>query len=221
MSVRFQLFNEALPIYLTPAPFVNITKEFDKQGDGEILGARYAITLSGTLVADRGSPTHQGLFLNTAADHIHDLDGDGTSGAEPERLWYKSIQRKQKALMRLVSKLYEGSYLEIDPPSEDGTNGFKAYVRLESIDLPAHEPGNPYKSDYTINLSADVLIGPDGNSDLDNWPAAGKWLVSSASETWGIEETDRSVLHRGLINGKELERGFYLTIITFNFFFIN
>ena len=203
MSVRFQLFNEALPIYLTPAPFVNITKEFDKQGDGEILGARYAITLSGTLVADRGSPTHQGLFLNTAADHIHDLDGDGTSGAEPERLWYKSIQRKQKALMRLVSKLYEGSYLEIDPPSEDGTNGFKAYVRLESIDLPAHEPGNPYKSDYTINLSADVLLGPDGNSDLDNWPAAGKWLVSSASETWGIEETDRSVFHRGLINGKD------------------
>jgi len=205
MSVRFKLFNEALPVYLTPAPFVNITKEFDKQGDGEILGTRYSITLQGTLVADRGSPTHQGLFLNTAADSIHDIDGDGIAGAESSNLWYYSIQQKQKALMNLTSKLYEGSLLEVDPPTGLGHDGFKAYVKLESIDLPAHAPGNPRISEYTINLSADVMLGPAGNqtTDKDNWPAAGKWLVSAASETWGIEETDRSVFHRGLINGKD------------------
>ena len=97
MSVRFKLFNEALPVYLTPAPFVNITKEFDKQGDGEILGTRYSITLQGTLVADRGSPTYEGLFLNTAADHIHDINADGIAGVEPSNLLYYSIQLIQKA----------------------------------------------------------------------------------------------------------------------------
>ena len=48
--------------YLIPAPFVNITKNFDKQGDGEIIGVTYAISLTGTLLADRGSPlSHKGL----------------------------------------------------------------------------------------------------------------------------------------------------------------
>ena len=56
MPVSFTNATDADPQFLTPAPFINITKDFDKQGDGEILGAKYSITLSGTMIADRGSP---------------------------------------------------------------------------------------------------------------------------------------------------------------------
>ena len=40
MPVSFTNATDALPQFLTPAPFININKDFDKQGDGEILGAR-------------------------------------------------------------------------------------------------------------------------------------------------------------------------------------
>ena len=196
MPVSFTNATDASPQFLTPAPFININKEFDKQGDGEILGARYSITLTGKLIADRGSPigisataANEGTFLTSAADALQ----EESSGVPiPSDRWYESLQIKQKALSNLISKLHEGAYLEVTSPGDVG-GGFKAFVKFESLDLPGHAPGQPYLSDYTINLTADYLIGPDGDIAEDDFENQGLWLVSAASENWDISEIDKKV----------------------------
>ena len=57
MPVSYTAHDPSHACFLTPAPFVSIDKNYDKAGNGEILGVRYTITLNGTLVADRGSPS--------------------------------------------------------------------------------------------------------------------------------------------------------------------
>ena len=200
MPVRFTTTDGTPPSFLIPAPFVNINKTFDKQGDGEILGSRYTIQLDGWLVADRGSPTTDGTFITDGVDII-DPNTTVAGGPAPLTGWYESLQNKQKALSNLISKLEAGSFLEV-LPLDNAMNGFSANVRLESVDLPSHDPGDPYKSKYTINLSCDYLLGPSGGTtstlaeDKDDWERLEKWMISAASENYQIEEVERSSITR-------------------------
>ena len=84
MPVTYQPpgFNDAM--YLSPAPFVDISKEYDKMANGEIIGVRYSITLSGTLIADKGSPRHRNASdsftaTNTTGALNHDDNTDITN----------------------------------------------------------------------------------------------------------------------------------------------
>ena len=194
MPVSFKTTQSENEDYLIPAPFISINKTFDKQGDGEIIGARYSITLTGFLVADRGSPNKDGAFITNGVDVI-------TALANSED-WYQSLQKKQKALSNLIAKVQNGAYLQVRPPKAGDPNGFAAYVKLESVDLPTHNPGDPYKSEYTINLTADHLIGPNGQTDADDVELKSKWLISSASESFDIQEADTPVYKRHNINEK-------------------
>ena len=164
---------------LIPEPFVNISKSFDKSGSGEILGVRYSITLTGTLLYDRGSPNSSGAFGADATETI-------TSGNE-----YKSLQNKQKAISNLFSKKNEGGELHVQGPNASAV-GFKCRCRIISVDFPSHTPGNPQISTYTVTLEADQLLGPAGSvtNDEDDWQRLDKWLVSSASENWSIAENE-------------------------------
>ena len=219
MPVAFVVdnFGEAKSNYLIPAPFVNINKTFDKQGDGEILGSRYTFTLTGYLVADRGSPkaikaagdggaVTDVKWLNSPSDSHTPLEHDH---------WYQALQHKQKAFSNLISKINDGAYLKITAPVEDEGGepeagvgdiftGFEAYVKIDSVDLPCHQPGDPYKSEYTINLSADHILGPNGEPiDNDDWEErTGGWLVSAATENWDIEETDKYAYDRHQLYGR-------------------
>jgi len=155
------------------------------------------------LLADKGSPlSHKGLekfgieadvkagattgFIDTTI--MNSLIA-GTPGSEDYtdggsypigEEFYLSIQTKQKALMNLFSKLHDGAMLDVTPPrhlNSGGAAGFRAFVRFESIDLPAHNPGNPFRSDYTVNLTADYIVGPDGQIDQADWETWGRWFV--------------------------------------------
>ena len=105
MSVSFHPNGLASASHLIPTPFVSVGKTFDKSGSGEILGVRYAITLTGTIVYDRGSPNSSGNFSSS--------DATETIAANAE---YASIQAKQKAIMNLFSKKNEGGLLHVDNP---------------------------------------------------------------------------------------------------------
>ena len=188
MPVSFVTTESENEDYLIPAPFVSINKSFDKQGDGEILGAKYSITLTGFIVADRGSPNKDGDFITDGVDVITPLpDGDD---------WYASIQKKQKAIANLISKVQSGALLEVRPPQEGDPNGFSCYVKLESVDLPTHNPGDPFKAEYTINLTTDHLFGPVGKDDEDDVELKSKWLISAASETFEIQESENAIYKR-------------------------
>ncbi len=212
MPVRFNIADSEVPVYLIPAPFVNINKTFDKQGDGEILGSRYTIQLDGYLVADRGSPKKDGSFITDGVDVVEENvnhDGDDGGGEVDKIGWYESLQAKQKAISNLISKLQSGGLLEVQH-LDTSKQGFSAHVRLESVDLPCHDPGDPYKSKYTINLSCDYLLGPTGdnvNNDEDDWHRQEKWLISAATESYQVEETERFYLDRKAVDSEDTSSG--------------
>ena len=187
MPVSFVTTESANEDYLIPAPFVSINKTFDKQGDGEILGAKYSITLTGFIVADRGSPTKLGAFITDGVDVVTPLPNSED--------WYVSLQKKQKAIANLIAKVQNGALLEVRPPKAGDPNGFSCYVKLESVDLPTHNPGDPFKAEYTINLTTDHLFGPVA-TDEDDVELKSKWLISAASETFEIQESDNAIYKR-------------------------
>ena len=259
MPVTYQPPGFTDAMYLSPAPFIDISKEYDKMANGEIIGVRYSITLSGTLIADKGSPRHRnssdvftatntpgalnhddntditngrkvddnvgenvvpslatntglpGLDFITSSDVAAGVDPDmregGTHaqnlGMNPEQ-WYLALQRKQIAIMNLFSKETEGGELVVKSPAAGSAEGWKFYPRVMSVDFPAHNPGQPNVTEYTIQLEADYVVGPDGISDLDDFRhniddtgRKNRWLVNDASESWEIEESDHYAI-RGI-----------------------
>ena len=150
--------------YLIPAPMVNISKEYDRTGDGAIIGVRYPITLSGTLVAHLGVPDYSGSFVNNAGAQ-YSSNVDDSAHVFKEVHMYKAIQNKQMALRRLFGHHNEGGELHFIPLIGAGT-GFKCNPRLVNIEF-TQEPAQPNIMKYTITLEADQIQGPtaDGGSD--------------------------------------------------------
>ena len=51
---------------LIPAPFVNISKDYNKTSDGKKIGSTYTINLEGTILPDKGSPHSDATFYTSA-----------------------------------------------------------------------------------------------------------------------------------------------------------
>jgi len=182
--------------HLIPAPFVSISKNYDKDGTGEILGVSYSIQLTGTLVADRGSPkANGGLIQGAGVDVYYAFTGDD---------FHQALLNKGKALMNMFSKQYDGQVLTIDSPMFGNPQGISCYITVESVDLPGHNPGDPYKMPYTVNLSTNALLGPNNVPlDADDYERVDNWTIKSATETWNIEEVDKQIYTRHSIDGGE------------------
>lgn len=174
-----------MPVYydskaIIPAPIVNIQKQYTKSGDGQNIGVVYAITITGTLVAYKGSPNSSGTFWTTTGYPPDEQLG--------ETLRLKSIIGKQGGLRQLFAN--EGKILEIVPL--DGSTPLSCNPRV--IDIQFAEGIWFDRCDYTITLETDafrqagILVGEDsfqvnGN---DNY-------ISAADESWTIEEDDTRV----------------------------
>ncbi len=79
---------------LMPTPFVTIAKSYEKAGDGEMLGCTYTITLTGTIVAHKGSPQSDGDWIAT------DVEESLTTAEK-----YESVIAKMKAISNLLQSL--------------------------------------------------------------------------------------------------------------------
>lgn len=210
--------------FIHPTPFVNITKNFAKSGSGEILGVTYSITLDGTLLAGMGSPyvTISGANdANMTVEFAHKAGSLDTGDRNDDKInWgsvvdqgkeYRAIQKKQKALMNLFSKGNEGGLMRISPPNNNGFEGIFFYPRFISLDFPAHNPGNPNISTYSIQLEADTLWGPN-ESNVSGWTERDydsfihgmktattndtSWMIADAQETWDVQEGDSRAIRR-------------------------
>ena len=174
---------------LMPAPFVTVTKSYDKAGDGEMLGCNYDITLTGTIVAHKGSPQSDGDWITTDVDEVLTTD---------QR--HKSVLNKIKAISNLFSSDNDGGLLEIN--LSDGTDGFSAHVQIDGVDF---SEGNNLvqKTTYTINLTTSILYGPAGQvADNEQFP----YNIQSADESWDLghmEETSATLSALGVIDIKK------------------
>jgi len=163
---------------LMPTPFVSVSKEYQKAGDGEMLGCTYNISLTGTIVAHKGSPQSDGGWITTDVNESIALADNK----------HKSVLNKIKAISNLFSSDNNGGLLAVD--FTDGTDGFSAHVEIESVDF---SEGNNLvqKTGYAIGLKAYVLYGPNGQTDdSEEFP----YHIQSAEESWDITETDEQTL---------------------------
>ena len=132
---------------------MSIDKNYDRSGNGQILGVTYTITLNGTLVPDRGSPsTHADAtngFLTDSADKI--IDNHVHAHA------YTDILKKQQLLRKLFSKVNEGGELAITAPFT-GAATIKCNPTIVSVTFPEQAAGNIYVQPYTVVLESYSLL---------------------------------------------------------------
>lgn len=159
---------------LIPAPFVNITKNYSKTNNGDIIGKVYNITINGTIMAYMGSPTSSGTFWTQAGYPDNEVVGANS------RL--SAIQRKQEAIRELFS--IEGQQFEIQ--ALDGSLPVKCNPRIVDINFPNDLWFD--KCAYTITLECDELYG-GAKAQEDTFDE----YISNATEEWTIDTNEDQV----------------------------
>jgi hypothetical protein len=169
---------------LIPAPIVKFDKQIQTAGEGTKLGVIYNITITGTLVAFKGSP--QGGSLSGGSwggpfDRFWQNTGypPDESVVADSRLQY--IENKQEALRALFAT--DGLWLEWQ--SADGSAPLKCQPRVKGITFSEGVWFD--RCEYTIELESDYLY-KNGNPEVDT-PYHDE-LISSANESWQIEDAD-------------------------------
>jgi hypothetical protein len=161
---------------LIPAPFISISEDRVLRDDGAELGKTYQITLTGKLIANRGSPNSNKVFYTGSG-----YPGD-ESIATDSRL--SAILRKQEALRDLFST--NGLSLEVQ--GYDGMGPFKCNPKVRRIDFPSGEGKGANWTEYceyTITLEADIVLGVG-----EAYPITPK--ISKFNREWNIETLDET-----------------------------
>ena len=183
MPIRIRYQNDSSQeCTIRPTPLISISTNILKNGAGEAYGVTYSITLTGTLLPNEGTPyatDNTGLNAGvgggpfpffgtptTATAHVgppvaFDNNISHVSSRPPTQLvpmdhHATALISKQRALRALFAQ--DGQRLEITDLSEDQP-AVICFPRLTNIDFSE----GPYvlRSDYTINLEADILFHRD------------------------------------------------------------
>ena len=205
IRIRYQHQDECT---IRPTPLVNIGTQILKNGAGEAFGVTYSITLTGTLLADQGTPyaiEHGGItglrHASTDKYAFHETAPSaftGPYGAFDSVLSHTGLNRppkqqiepnlaatalitKQRALRALFAQ--DGQRVEITDFNYDNP-AVICYPRL--VDIQFSEGIWVDKCDFTISLEADTLLHGD---KVDN---EGTFIIPNSGETQ--ENTTETVL---------------------------
>jgi len=164
---------------IIPAPIVTLNKQFNRNQDGSKVGTVYNITLKGTLLPFRGSPSGNYSSLDQAFHTGAGYPVDESFAGNNED--FDSILRKQEALRWLFNE--DGGSLEWQ--ASGGQPVVKCNPKVISIDFT--EGSWADRCDYTIQLETNwVFI--NGTSDIED--SLSQDLIASSNETWGFEESE-------------------------------
>lgn len=179
MPVR--VYYESEPCTIRPTPLVSISQSPLKTAAGDIFGVTYTITLTGTLIADQGTPygfktdgSLYGFVNNPIMVHVGpygSFDNNVShfdTGRPPKQLVStldasNSIFAKQKALRALFAK--DGQKLEITDFNDDEPTIICYPRRVGEINFEEGVYVDICR--YTITLEADTLLNKDLNVDID------------------------------------------------------
>jgi hypothetical protein len=163
---------------IRPTPFIQISENVLKNKEGNF-GVTYSITLTGTLLADHGTP----YALNPAGGLFGFLDPSSTGGGsgpygqfdtvpyssrdKPPRQQCQNknasaILSKQRALRGLFAR--DGQRVQISDIDDDRGATIVCYPRVMSVSFTE----GPYvtKCEYTIVLETDLLLRGDDEPAL-------------------------------------------------------
>jgi len=174
---------------LIPAPFININKEYIKNGSLDTIGTTYKISVIGTLFAYKGSPDSSGTFWQNTG---YPPDESILTNAR-----LNALLRKQEALRSLFS--VEGKYFEVQ--SANGGPPLKFRPRVLAINFDDGIWVD--RCTYNISLECDSLsifgqqsfednniVQVQKNDVIENLYV----YLQSASESYDVEfDQDRNV----------------------------
>lgn len=160
---------------IIPSPLVTITKVYRASDDGEKHGVSYDISLAGTLLPFRGSPSGN-YPLGDPSDAFWTLsnyppDETYVGGDTP----FARLERKQEALRWLFRE--DGKILEW---YGGAASPVKCRPKVISINFPEGQWVN--RCNYSIELEAEYLTGI---TDEDVFDTSG---LQSVSEEWQFNE---------------------------------
>lgn len=197
IHVRYQ---DVTDVTIRPTPLVNISSQVLKTAAGKSFGITYNITLTGTLLADQGSP----YARDTQTDSIFDFYGatipalagpynafdtniSHVDGSKPPKQKIPldkaatAIITKQRALRALFAR--DGQRVEITDYQEDRA-AIVFYPRL--LDISFSEGIWVDRCDFSITFEADTLLYGEG-------------------EVAGLVDEDGSIISDGLVKSGLLE----------------
>ena len=155
---------------IIPAPLIAVSKTYSRLPGGEKLSVQYQITVTGNLVAYKGSPDSSENFWTSSGYPADETSVQGDPNARLE-----AILRKQEALRGLFAE--DGHAFEIQPLN--GAASMKCYPKVQSINFGE---GQWYDlCQYTIVLTAEELLGTGDPEDTASY-------ITSASESWSLQE---------------------------------
>lgn len=182
MPIRVRYNNDpAQPCTIRPTPFIQISEQVLKNKEGNF-GVTYSITLTGTLLADHGTPYALNPATNAPFDffeasHVPSefVGPYGLFDKEPissrPKPWRQQCQNKnasamlskQRALRALFAK--DGQRVELSDIFDNAGATIVCYPRVTSIDFTE----GPYVTtcQYTIVLEADLLLRENTGNDED------------------------------------------------------
>lgn len=164
---------------LIPAPLISINKVYETNDEGTKRGTKYSITLTGTLLPFRGSPSGSYPSLGQAFYTLGGYPPDETFDGNNED--FDNILRKKEAIRWLFSE--DGGILEWQP--SNGQPPVKCYPRILSINFPEGQWAD--RCDYTIELEA-PWIYINGTEEIEDDISVD--LISTSAENWSFEEVD-------------------------------
>ncbi|SVA80008.1 uncharacterized protein METZ01_LOCUS132862 [marine metagenome] len=172
---------------LIPAPFVGISKDYQKTGQQKI-GSLFTFSITGKLLACVGSPTSSGTFLDDRLIHTdgtfgptrpdkYPADEDACCAATNNTL--SSFMVKENAIRELFAQ--EGKKFEIEGIDAATSNSVGEYPltpsgslycfpRINNITFTEGQWVNTV--DYTIGLECDEVFGLQG-AQRDGYPFGG------------------------------------------------
>jgi hypothetical protein len=197
MPVLIYHNNSSDGVKITPAPLVSVSTQILKNGAGEPFGVTYAITLTGTILDDKGSPhaldgnnvkylAIPGNTFDTAGPYdAFSKASEPTQQQIPAGQSLTAILSKQKSLRALFAR--DGQRITITDWG-GSQSAFSCYPRVLSVDF--QEGIYVQRADYTITLEADTLLIGEGDSVTSKVENEGSLIASDGTAREGKTEAD-------------------------------
>ena len=189
--------NSSDGVTIRPAPLVSVSTQILKNGAGEPFGVTYSITLTGTILDDKGSPhaldangvkypaIPGGTFDTAGPYDAFSKASEPTKQQIPARQSLTAVLSKQKSLRALFAT--DGQRITITDWG-GSQSAFSCYPRVLSVDF--QEGIYLERADYTITLEADTLFIGEGDSDASEIENEGSLIAFDGTTREGqTEET--------------------------------
>ena len=197
MPVLIYHNNTSDGVQITPAPLVSVSTQILKNGAGEPFGVTYSITLTGTVLDNKGSPhaldgnnvkypAIPGNTFDTAGPYdAFSKASDPTQQEIPAGHALTAILSKQKSLRALFAR--DGQRITITDWG-GSQPAFSCYPRVLNIDF--QEGVYVERADYTVTLEADTLLIGEGDSVTSEVENEGSLIAFDGTAREGETEAD-------------------------------